>query len=120
VVEDEYFVALDAQQFLEEAGFVVVGIAETAAEALDIAVREKPEIAVMDVRLKGERDGVDAALDLRSALNLPCVFATAHTDPSIRKRAETAKPLGWLQKPYSAGALIDMLNSALRTSRDTN
>lgn len=113
IVEDEYFVALEAEQCLEEAGFTVVGVADTAELALELARSEQPEIVVMDIRLSGTRDGVDAAIELRSQLDVPCIFATAHADAGTRKRAEKARACGWLQKPYSSNALIEVLNRAL-------
>jgi CheY-like chemotaxis protein len=116
IVEDEYFVALEAEQCLEDAGFTVVGVADTAELAVQLALSGQPEIVVMDIRLSGPRDGVDAAIELRSLLDIPCVFATAHADTSTRRRAEKAKAFAWLQKPYSSNALIDVLNRALSRS----
>jgi CheY-like chemotaxis protein len=116
IVEDEYFVALEAEQCLEDAGFTVVGVADTAELAVALALSERPEIVVMDIRLSGTRDGVDAAIELRSLLDIPCVFATAHADAGTRRRAEKARAFAWLQKPYSSGALIDVLNRALSRS----
>jgi two-component system, response regulator PdtaR len=118
IVEDEYFVALNAQQALENAGFIVTGIASNAAHALKLAEQDNPEIVLMDVRLNGARDGVDAAIILRSAMNLPCIFVTAHTEKPVRARAEPARPLGWLQKPYSERALIETVNKALASLAD--
>ncbi len=114
VVEDEYFVALDLEQRLLEAGFTVVGIAATAEEATEMAVAGKPDLAIMDIRLAGPRDGVDAAMHLLAELGVPSVFATATSDHRTRIRAEQAKPRGWLQKPYSTEMLIAVVTEALR------
>jgi DNA-binding NarL/FixJ family response regulator len=116
-VEDEYFVALDLEQRLLEAGFEVVGIAAMAEEALEIAATRKPELAIMDIRLAGPRDGVDTAVQLLADLRLPSIFATAHADPETKKRAEQAQPLGWLQKPYSTELLIEVVTAALERAR---
>ncbi len=112
VVEDDYFVALELEHRLLEAGFDVVGIAATADEALQKAHAGKPDLAVMDIRLAGPRDGIEAATDL-IALGIPSIFATAHSDPETRQRAEQARPLGWLQKPYSSESLIAAIRQAL-------
>jgi CheY-like chemotaxis protein len=109
VVEDDYFVALELEHRLLEAGYTVVGIARTAEEALALAASEKPKLAIMDIRLTGHRDGVDAAIELSDKLGVPSIFATAHNDEKTRKRAQQAGPLGWLQKPYSSEALIKTL-----------
>ena len=113
IVEDEYFVALNAQQILEGAGFVVAAISANAADAVASAVRGHVDIVLMDIRLKGPRDGIDAAIELRSSMNLPCVFVTAHDEQGIRMRAEPARPIGWLQKPYTDRLLIEAVNKAL-------
>lgn len=114
MVEDDYIVALELEHRLTEAGFDVVGVAGTAEEAVDLARDERPELAIMDIRLAGPRDGVDAAIDLL-AMGVACLFATAHGDEQTRWRAAAAKPLGWLQKPYSSQALIEAVNQALAT-----
>src|ERR671914_540257 len=64
LVEDDYFVALELESHLLEAGFVVVGTATTAEEAIVLAASESPELAIMDIRLAGLRDGIDAAIEL--------------------------------------------------------
>jgi CheY-like chemotaxis protein len=113
IVEDEYFVALNAQQLLENAGFIVTGIAASAEQALKLAKQDNPEIVLMDIRLHGVRDGIDAALDLRSTMNVPCIFVTSHAEAQIKERADPARPLGWVQKPYAERALIETINEAL-------
>jgi DNA-binding NarL/FixJ family response regulator len=112
VVEDDYFVALELEHRLLDAGFDVVGIATTAEEALDKARSGNPDLAVMDIRLAGSRDGIDAATDLIE-LGIPSIFATAHADPGTKQRAEQARPLGWLQKPYSSESLVALIQQAL-------
>ena len=116
IVEDEYFVALNAQQILEEAGFIVTGIATSAIESLEKAATDTPEIILMDIRIQGPRDGIDAAIELHSKLNLRCIFVTAHAEAATKQRAEPARPIGWLQKPYSEVVLIQMINNALESS----
>jgi DNA-binding NarL/FixJ family response regulator len=113
IVEDDYFVATALEQDLVDAGFEVVGIAVTAEEALHLADVHRPALAVMDIRLAGARDGIDAALELRSQFGLGCVFATAHGDKKTRGRAEKARPLGWLIKPYSTKSAVETIRAAL-------
>jgi two-component system, response regulator PdtaR len=113
IVEDEYLVAIEIEIRLQDAGFCVVGIAESAARAYELARLERPEIALMDVRLLGSKDGVEAAVQLNADFGIRSVFATAHADPETRARAEVARPLGWVQKPYLAEDVIDLLNRVL-------
>jgi two-component system, response regulator PdtaR len=114
IVEDEFLIALELEHRLLEAGFAVVGIAVTAGEAIRLAASERPDIAIMDIRLAGQGDGVDAAIELFAAFGIRSVFASAHADMEIRKRASPASPVAWLQKPYPAEALIRLIKAHFR------
>ena len=113
VVEDDYLVAMEIEAALVDAGFDIIGVVATAEEAVTLAGSERPALVVMDIRLAGKRDGVDAALELFSKHAIRCVFATAHSDNDTRLRAEPASPLGWLQKPFSMTSLVDTIRNAL-------
>jgi DNA-binding NarL/FixJ family response regulator len=113
IVEDDFFVALDLEAGLTDAGLRVIGPARTAEEAVALARAENPRLAVMDIRLASARDGIDAALDLYRDLGIRSIFASAHADPSFRKRAEPASPLGWLQKPYTVDAVVSTVKKAI-------
>jgi DNA-binding response OmpR family regulator len=121
IVEDEFFVALDTEDALTSAGFTVVGIAATAEEAAELAAAEAPDIVLMDIRLAGTRDGIDAAVEIRSRVGTPCLFATAHTDAATRTRGDkAASPLGWLTKPYTQSEVAAAVAEAIaRTRRGT-
>src|SRR5689334_14915874 len=91
VVEDDFLVSTDLEAALTDAGFTVTGVATTSAEAIAFARSNTPDVAIMDVRLAHGSDGVEAALQLYSELNLRCIFATAHHDASTRLRAQAAQ-----------------------------
>ena len=114
IIEDDYLVGLELEYHLTAAGFAVVGIAATVDEALAIAASEKPQLAIVDIRLAGERDGVDAAIELNGKFGIRSIFATAHADPETRERGAAANPIGWLQKPYTPETLIALINNTLR------
>jgi len=113
IVEDQYFVAVDCELQLRSVGIECVGLATTAAEALDIAEREHPDFALMDIRLASVADGVEAAIVLYERFGIRCIFASAHADAATRKLAERAHPLGWLDKPYTGGQLIATVRECL-------
>jgi two-component system, response regulator PdtaR len=113
VVEDDHLVAMDLEAALRDAGFAVVGTAATAEEAIALARAERPALAIMDIRLAGARDGIDAALELFRAQGLRCIFATAHSDAATKQRALPARPLGWLAKPYHPRVLVETVRRAL-------
>lgn len=118
IVEDDFLIARLLEDYLIESGFNVVGVAPSADKALALAEAERPEIAIVDIRLVGPRDGVEVAQQFYQAFGLRSIFATAHTDPATRARAATARPLGWLQKPYAFDAVIRMLDESLRGVRE--
>lgn len=113
IVEDEHLIALDMESALVDAGFEIVGIAMSAPEAISLARSTKPDLAIMDIRLAGKTDGVDSALELFRVDGIRCLFATAHQDQNTRRRAEPARPLGWLAKPYQPDELIRAVREAL-------
>jgi DNA-binding NarL/FixJ family response regulator len=114
LVEDDFLVGMEMENGLEAAGYEVAGIAATAEEAIALAGQRRPALAVMDIRLAGERDGVDAALEIFRTLGIRSIFASAHGDAQTRARAEAAKPLGWVAKPYRVETLLKAVEEALR------
>ena len=113
MVEDDFLIGLQTVAALVEAGFNVIGSAATAEEAIALAKAQQPTLAVMDIRLASERDGIDAARELFKELGIRCIFATAHDDPHTRRRAEPYAPLGWLAKPYTMTSLVTSVVEAL-------
>jgi DNA-binding NarL/FixJ family response regulator len=117
VVEDDYLVAAEIESALDTAGFDVVGIANSADEALELAGAERPLLAVMDIRLNVRRDGIDTALELFAAHGIRCIFATAHQTADARGRANPAKPIAWLPKPYTMPTLVAVVRQAVEELR---
>jgi DNA-binding NarL/FixJ family response regulator len=113
IVEDDFLIAMQTESALTDAGITVVGVASTAEEAVLLARQNKPVLAVMDIRLAGQRDGIEAAGDLFRELGVRCIFATAHDDQRTRSRAEPFAPLGWLAKPYTMASLIASVRQAI-------
>jgi two-component system, response regulator PdtaR len=120
IAEDDYLVASEMEGALRDAGFEVVGIAASAKEVLELASVQRPLLVVMDIRLSGQRDGVDAAIDLFSLHGVRCVFATAHHAADTRLRAKPANPLAWVAKPYTMKALIKVVRKAVQDVRAGN
>jgi DNA-binding NarL/FixJ family response regulator len=114
IVEDDFIVATEIETALSNAGFDVAGVAAFADEAVALAESQKPTLAVMDVRLGGERDGIHVAMEIFRKLGIRCIFATAHYDQHSLERAKPAMPLGWLEKPYSMVSLVNAVHRALR------
>jgi DNA-binding NarL/FixJ family response regulator len=113
VVEDDFLVATQIESALIDAGLEVAGVAATGEDAIELALSEKPRLVVMDIRLAGDRDGIDTALHLFAEHGIRCIFATAHHDEQSRRRAAPARALGWLHKPYTMTSLVGMVRTAL-------
>ena len=100
IVEDEAVVALDLKMQLEDLGYSVVGIADDAEQAIALATKHKPALALMDIQLKGSVDGVAVAGQLRQRMDLPVIFLTSFSDAQTVRRAAQAAPYGYLTKPF--------------------
>jgi DNA-binding NarL/FixJ family response regulator len=109
VVEDEPFVRLDIELALETAGHQVVGAADSADGAVELAQTQRPDVMIMDVRLHGARDGIDAAIEIWRRFGIRCVFASANLDSELRARAAAANPLGFVDKPFMSSTLVAAL-----------
>jgi two-component system, response regulator PdtaR len=112
IVEDDYMVALSNEWALTDAGFEVVATVATGEEALVTAAQARPDLVLMDIRLAGRMDGIDAALALR-VQSIPCLFASANSDPGTMARGEAAEPLDWIRKPFTEEALVAAVRKAL-------
>jgi two-component system, response regulator PdtaR len=110
IVEDEFFISLDTKALLQTLGHVVVGIAVSADQAVSFAEREQPDVVLMDVRLIGARDGIEAAEEIDSRFGIPSLFVTANTDQQTRQRAASINALGFLEKPLTQDRLMQGLS----------
>ncbi|HTW62269.1 MAG TPA: response regulator [Terracidiphilus sp.] len=117
VVEDEPIVALDLQQEVEQLGLTVVGQAESADEALMAAEENRPDLALMDVRIVGSMDGIQTARLLREAYGIPVIFLTSYSDEPTIKRAARELPYGYLTKPFQRRELKAALELGLHRGK---
>lgn len=109
VVEDEPFVRMDIEATLEAAGCEVVGSADNADAAVRLAERERPDMMIMDIRLVGVRDGVEAAMEIWERFGIRSLFASANLDSATRARASRANPVGYIDKPFVNSHLLTAL-----------
>lgn len=100
VVEDEGIIAQEIKQSLSVMGFEVVGSAVTGRDAIALAGSERPDLILMDVMLKGEMDGIEAARQIQDSRDIPVIYLTAYADDGIMERAKLTSPYGYIIKPY--------------------
>jgi signal transduction histidine kinase/AmiR/NasT family two-component response regulator len=113
IVEDESIVALDLKQRLQSLGYKVVAIASSGEEAIEQAANNQPDLVLMDIKLKGELDGVEAAQVIRARQGLPVIFLTAYADAETLDRAKHTRPYGYLIKPFEDKDLRTTVEIAL-------
>lgn len=109
IVEDEFFISLNTEMMLAALGHEVVGIAVSADQAVMMAERERPDLILMDIRLIGARDGIEAAVEIRNRFDIASIFVTANADAQTRLRADAARPIAFLEKPLTEQRLRDGL-----------
>ncbi len=100
VVEDESIVALDIKKRLERLGYAVAATAYSGSEAIERAGETHPDVVLMDIRMPGSMDGIDAAAQIREQFDIPVVYLTAYGDEATLERAKVTKPFGYIIKPF--------------------
>jgi len=113
IVEDEGIVAIDILYTLKTLGYIIAGHSERAEDAIKKAGELNPDIVLMDIGLKGNIDGIEAAAQIRARYNLPVIFLTAFSNQSTIERAGKAEPYGYLIKPFDEEELVNSIETAL-------
>jgi two-component system, cell cycle sensor histidine kinase and response regulator CckA len=105
IVEDEGILAFNIRRYLSRVGHEICGIADNGRDAVELAGRHRPDLILMDVRLKDELDGVEAALQIRAFLQSPILFTTAFGDADSIRRIRAISGTKHLAKPYDLAGL---------------
>ena len=113
VVDDEVIVGQGIRRNLERLGYHVSAVAISGQEAIQRAGDLRPDLVLMDIRLSGEMDGVEAAARIREGLNVPVVYLTAMVDEETLRRAKVTKPYGYLLKPFELEDLGNTIELSL-------
>ncbi len=113
VVEDEKIIALNLKESLESLGYSVVAIASSGEQAVAKATELRPDLVLMDIRLKGNMDGISAAQHIWEHLSIPVIYVTGHSDQSTLERAKVTAPFGYILKPLKDRELYVAIETAL-------
>jgi DNA-binding response OmpR family regulator len=125
IIEDEALIAEELRERLSRIGFVVIATVDSADEGITIATRERPDLVLMDIRLRGVKDGIQATQEIRRQVDLPIVYLSAHSDQQTVERAKRTEHDGFIRKPFHRSELqstieVAMKRHALRTNRKQN
>jgi PAS domain S-box-containing protein len=113
IVEDDRVIARDIRTQVSRMGHSVVGMTGSGEEAVTLAAAEEPDLVLMDIRLEGEMDGIEAAQRIRSKNRIPVVFLTAYGNEEIMRRASLTEPFGYLLKPFDEPQMRTVIQMAL-------
>lgn len=113
IVEDEAIVAADIQDRLKALGYEVGTLVNSGEDAEPRAAQTRPDLVLMDIKLRGDMDGVEAAQRIRQSLDIPVVYLTAHADQPTLQRAKVTEPFGYIVKPFDERALHTAIEIAL-------
>ena len=114
VVEDEGVVAMNVKMTLLDKGFEVLPIAISADSALTLTAQYHPDVVLMDIRIKGNKDGIDAAALISEHYRIPIIYTTAHQDDLTVQRANSTCHFGYLVKPYRDEDLFALIDKAVK------
>jgi len=113
IVEDELITAEEIRSRCISLGYDVAGIASTGKDALKKAKELAPDLILMDIKLRGEMDGIVTARQIKLLHNIPVIFLTAHADPKTVQRAKVTEPYGFILKPFENSELQGVIETAL-------
>ncbi|MBT4287437.1 MAG: PAS domain-containing protein [Bacteroidetes bacterium] len=117
IVEDEAIIAMELESQLQSLGYEVTSIVDTGEKAIEKAEADKPDLILMDIRIKGEMDGIDTAEVIRNKFNIPVIFSTAYLDQKRIERAKITMPFGYVLKPIQERDLKVTLEMALYVTK---
>lgn len=113
VVEDETIISKDIQQSLKSLGYGIAGSSATGKKAIELANLHQPDIVLMDIMLKGDMNGIEAAEIIKREQHIPVVFLTAYVDDATLEKAKVSQPYGYIVKPFKEVDLRTTIEIAL-------
>ncbi|WP_122893124.1 response regulator [Arcobacter peruensis] len=119
IIEDEMIVAMEIADYLENLGYEVVNISNNSLDGYNNALKYEPHIIMMDIRIKGDKDGIDTASMIQKKINTSIIYLTAYCDETTVERAIKTNPSAYLTKPFNKQELFVSLKMAV-SSYDNN
>jgi len=118
IVEDEFAIAMDMELRLSKMGYEVLGNADNYNDVLSFLSSNVPDVLLMDIHIKGDKNGIDIAKELHSKYNIPIIFVTAFADSKTFQEAIETQPFGYLTKPFKDADLQFAIEIALQKHKN--
>ncbi|EAZ82086.1 LytR/AlgR family response regulator transcription factor [Algoriphagus machipongonensis] len=124
IVEDELSIAENIQEILELLGYTNIDIANSANQCIKVIKKFRPDLIFMDIKLKGDKDGIELGEIVKQMVDAPLVYVTSYSDPTIIERAKRINPAGFIVKPFNTNdihAIVEIVlyNKRTKPSTDT-
>ncbi|MDR9418170.1 response regulator [Gracilimonas sp.] len=110
IVEDDMIIALVVENMIKKLGYTLVGKAASGAESINLAKEHEPEIILMDIRLKGEMDGIEAINEIKNHIDTNVIYLTGNSDKVNYDRAKQSGCIDLVSKPFTIGELTRSLD----------
>lgn len=117
IVEDDPSIAENIQEILELLDFVNIDIANSANQCIKTIKKNRPDLVFMDIKLKGDKDGIELGEIIHQMFDVPLVFVTSYSDPTIIERAKRINPAGFIVKPFNTNDIHAIVEIVLYNKR---
>lgn len=116
IVEDEVIVAKNVETKLSKAGYKIVGCVTSGEQAIEKTMQLQPDVIIMDIKLNGQLDGIEAAKRIKQFLDIPVIYLTSYGDADTFQKAKSTDPFAYLIKPFNIDELSRVINLTLHNS----
>jgi DNA-binding NarL/FixJ family response regulator len=113
IVEDESIMVMLLELKIKAAGFSICDAVGSKDEAISSAIEHSPDIIIMDIRLNGNSDGIEAAAEIINKIKTKIIFTTGYSDPDTIQRAQQVKPVAYMVKPFEMSELIAVMKRSM-------
>jgi len=110
IVEDDMIISLVVENMIKKLGYTLAGKAASGEDAIELAKEHKPEIILMDIRLKGEMDGIEAIIKIKEYIDTEVIYLTGNSDKANYERAKATNCIDLISKPFTIGELVRSLD----------
>lgn len=117
VVEDDPDIAENIEEILELLGYVNIDIANSANQAIKVIKKYRPDLVFMDIKLKGDKDGIELGEIIQQMVDAPIIYVTSYSDPTIIERAKRIHPAGFIVKPFNTNDIHAIVEIVLYNRR---